>query len=746
MSGPAGKSFDKSQEPQVAAPARHIAGRQAGAGHEAVLALQRAGGNRAVTKLLGGGSGKLLDPATRADMESKFGEDFSEVRVHTGEAASGAALDAGARAFTSGRDIVFGEGFYAPLRSEGRRLIAHELAHVVQQSRAGGKSASRSAVESEARQAGASAAAGQVATVQAGAGGGAQADPMTEDEIQQRIAENEAKVANASPQEADELFKEREALQQQMSAATPAPEAPAPPQPAQVPSAPPAEAPKVQPFDPQAGNPFVKWLLYRNDTPVLDALTNDKNLKTAQDVAMGVTITAGTIATGGLLAEAAAGAGAGAVTAGAIGGAGGSATSVALKSAYKGELPTAKEAITEIGVGALTGGVGGGLGGAATNAGLGKIASGAIGGAGGAATQTLADAAISGKAPTAKAALTDIAKGAAFGAALSKAGSSLESSAAEPSAAPGEAEAPSVEKTGEETQAPPEADAPSAEAPKGLGDVPPDIDEAVEQGIVEEPLATDRPSPLSRPQRPASRGAAAAAREQFGDYRGDYANRLSVAEGGQVHHAVELQALDKYPGVYSEPELNALENMRGIPPELQGRRQLHNSKIREILDRHYRGLDAEIAARQLQPGTPEYNGLVRDWLASGSRQVDWALDPFFSESRAGGASPAAAAPETRVRVATNPQGPESAEADEPPFNFDAPGAQAEIPGPEATEPPQARLRFENGQLVNYDAPRLRVDTTPQRIGFEPEPGDYLDPEEQASEAPLKRMFLRRDRE
>jgi hypothetical protein len=66
-------------------------------------------------------------------MEYAFGADFSGVRVHTDPAAAASARSIGALAFTSGSDVVFDSGRYAPGTSEGRRLLAHELAHVAQQ-------------------------------------------------------------------------------------------------------------------------------------------------------------------------------------------------------------------------------------------------------------------------------------------------------------------------------------------------------------------------------------------------------------------------------------------------------------------------------------------------------------------------------------------------------------------------------------------------------------------------------------
>jgi hypothetical protein len=77
--------------------------------------------------------GEPLDPATRAFMEPRFGQDFSRVRVHSGSAAEQSARGVDAQAYAVGHDIVFGAGRFAPGTHEGRRLIAHELAHVVQQ-------------------------------------------------------------------------------------------------------------------------------------------------------------------------------------------------------------------------------------------------------------------------------------------------------------------------------------------------------------------------------------------------------------------------------------------------------------------------------------------------------------------------------------------------------------------------------------------------------------------------------------
>lgn len=79
------------------------------------------------------GSGSQLPPSTRAFFESRFGTDFSHVRVHTDSRAVETADSLKARAFTVGPNIAFGAGQYSPESSEGKRLLAHELTHVVQQ-------------------------------------------------------------------------------------------------------------------------------------------------------------------------------------------------------------------------------------------------------------------------------------------------------------------------------------------------------------------------------------------------------------------------------------------------------------------------------------------------------------------------------------------------------------------------------------------------------------------------------------
>lgn len=79
------------------------------------------------------GGGRALEPALRHSMESRFGHDFSAVRLHDDAGAAGAAAGVAASAFTVGEHVVFGTGGFDPNTPAGRRLLAHELAHVVQQ-------------------------------------------------------------------------------------------------------------------------------------------------------------------------------------------------------------------------------------------------------------------------------------------------------------------------------------------------------------------------------------------------------------------------------------------------------------------------------------------------------------------------------------------------------------------------------------------------------------------------------------
>jgi hypothetical protein len=107
--------------------------------------------------------GRPLDPVARRELETRFGHDFSRVRVHTDERAAESARAVDALAYTVGQEIVFEEGQYAPSTASGRALLAHELAHVVQQERGLGGDEATAEREANAAAAGRASAAGRAA-------------------------------------------------------------------------------------------------------------------------------------------------------------------------------------------------------------------------------------------------------------------------------------------------------------------------------------------------------------------------------------------------------------------------------------------------------------------------------------------------------------------------------------------------------------------------------------------------------
>lgn len=88
-----------------------------------------------VHQTLQSSSGQSLDTATRSFFEPRFGYDFSRVRVHSDERAAASAQAVNALAYTVGQNVVFGAGHWQPHNPVGKDLLAHELTHVVQQSR-----------------------------------------------------------------------------------------------------------------------------------------------------------------------------------------------------------------------------------------------------------------------------------------------------------------------------------------------------------------------------------------------------------------------------------------------------------------------------------------------------------------------------------------------------------------------------------------------------------------------------------
>ena len=79
-------------------------------------------------------SGEHLDEQTQSFMESRFNHDFSQVHIHNDTQAAQSAEAVNAEAYTVGQDVVFGDGQYQPHTDSGKRLMAHELTHVAQQS------------------------------------------------------------------------------------------------------------------------------------------------------------------------------------------------------------------------------------------------------------------------------------------------------------------------------------------------------------------------------------------------------------------------------------------------------------------------------------------------------------------------------------------------------------------------------------------------------------------------------------
>jgi hypothetical protein len=130
---------------------------------------------------------------------------------------------------TIGQHIAFSPGFYTPGTNEGNRLIAHELAHVVQQHRTGGRSESYAGAEKEARQAGTDVTAGKTVAVQVSAPAGAQADELTKEDVLKLLSEVDARTATATElQNLNALQRKRDALLEQWKTARNAPPPPPP--------------------------------------------------------------------------------------------------------------------------------------------------------------------------------------------------------------------------------------------------------------------------------------------------------------------------------------------------------------------------------------------------------------------------------------------------------------------------------------------------------------------------------------
>ena len=122
------------------------------------------------------------------------------------------------------------------------------------------------------------------------------------------------------------------------------------------------------------------------------------------------------------------------------------------------------------------------------------------------------------------------------------------------------------------------------------------------------------------------------ARREFDlKFRAEWAAKLhATGKGDVVDHARELQLLDRYPGVYTQDDLNAFENMRGIPARLND--ALHLGALREERTQVYEGLDSLIAERGLRPGTTGYNSLVRQVIEKSVLVLDDRYGDWFTEN------------------------------------------------------------------------------------------------------------------
>lgn len=176
------KEFGKKRKPRLPEEQRllrdktDVANTEPSSGHEFLRAvldrLQQTQGNAYVQRLVSGlHREEHLDPAAQSESGPLLGSTLTGVHLHTDAAAAAEAERLGARAFTRGEDIYFNAGEYAPATTDGQKLLAHELAHVLQQSR-GGPASSSDAIEKEAENAETCLAAGKAINIEHSAGSG----------------------------------------------------------------------------------------------------------------------------------------------------------------------------------------------------------------------------------------------------------------------------------------------------------------------------------------------------------------------------------------------------------------------------------------------------------------------------------------------------------------------------------------------------------------------------------------------
>ncbi len=677
------------------------------------------------------GVGRPLDPGVRLEMEARFGESFSDVRIHDGVEAQRSSALLGAKAYTVGNDIAFNSGHYAPASPEGRRLVAHELAHVVQQTRHPGSGPATAAHEADADGAAHAAMAGGQAAVSLGSGPAVQCEPLdaaristlTLEEVDARLMGNQREAApviltdeyRSRLEEESSLLQERRAQLTTSPAPQQAEGGTSSPDPADTPTADtgddpdsedrarlqretwrpatPAEASSMavhgidhysgghvpytdgtgpmdqEPFRLQHIGPYLlgpnsiqcrngeyallyyiayhreqqqnHWIVGPGDLgefrrrvdeegdlfvyngglrpyeiesqrfvwgSVNSLLFGEGDLgesfshlgtswgQAVQDPHWLLQAAAATLPVERIV---------------------GPAMQWGMRRAAPTVLAASMRGVAETAPVFTMRNV-------ATSAIEAPLAN--------ATTRSVAPIIAADVAPALAPTLTSETTQLATSAAERNLASSLPATVANASrlAAPSIVGAATSGLSSTATT-PTVSSAVPRDALRGITQA--EIDQALD-GAFQESSGPAADAIARRPGRVPRSADATQARADFGQVRPGYAQALRVAAYGQVHHAIEVQVLSRYPGVYTQGEINDLANMRGIPPEIGGRTQLHNSKIREILDRHYAALDDEIARRGLTPGTPEYNQLVRQWMASARSEIDWALGQFFSEQRA----------------------------------------------------------------------------------------------------------------
>jgi len=225
----------KPRKPEAEEPAKHPPD---GAESSTIVSLQAQVGNRAVQRLLAQrsgdgpfeldgetearinserGGGQPLDSAVQAKMGDATGQDFNDVKVHTGPESHALNEQLGAKAFTTGPDIFFRGGAYDPGSSGGQELLTHELTHVVQQrsgSVGGGSggmtvNAPGDAYEQEADAVSKSVMSGGAAPV-ANAQPGVQRQAEDEEEVQMQAQEDEEEAVQMQAEEEDETLQRQE--------------------------------------------------------------------------------------------------------------------------------------------------------------------------------------------------------------------------------------------------------------------------------------------------------------------------------------------------------------------------------------------------------------------------------------------------------------------------------------------------------------------------------------------------------